>query len=259
MWPVCYRILAAIVPIIPRRLRFRFWNYLHTRGRRLWEPEGLAQCIEGGMYIKQSRPSEGETVAFVRSRTRIPVPVVIDNVTVDGVTVLVLSALPGDTLLEVGRNMTADQSRKLSKQISAFLAELRALPPPYEGISGFGFGETPSPVRCERVAMFSTPYGPWPSVTNFHSRLVERAALNVPPELSDIVLAQIRTAHSRKHRVCLTHNDLAPQNILVDAEFNITGIIDWEAAGWLPEYWSVFSSLCKPFREITYLSSLGNT
>lgn len=33
-----------------------------------------------------------------------------------------------------------------------------------------------------------------------------------------------------------THADIAPRNILVDEQNNVTGVIDWEYAGWYPEY-----------------------
>ncbi|PFH45955.1 hypothetical protein AMATHDRAFT_70839 [Amanita thiersii Skay4041] len=43
--------------------------------------------------------------------------------------------------------------------------------------------------------------------------------------------------HSRTHRICLSHNDLGQHNILVDSNNRLIGIIDWECAAWLPDYW----------------------
>ncbi|KAI0803601.1 kinase-like domain-containing protein [Xylaria sp. FL0064] len=34
-----------------------------------------------------------------------------------------------------------------------------------------------------------------------------------------------------------THADLAPRNIMVDDRGKITGLVDWEFAGWYPDYW----------------------
>lgn len=36
-----------------------------------------------------------------------------------------------------------------------------------------------------------------------------------------------------------THADIAPRNIMVDEQFNITGLLDWERAGWYPDYWEL--------------------
>lgn len=45
-------------------------------------------------------------------------------------------------------------------------------------------------------------------------------------------------------RICLTHGDLHLGNILVvvsqdgdEPKITISGIVDWEQAGWYPEYW----------------------
>ena len=34
-----------------------------------------------------------------------------------------------------------------------------------------------------------------------------------------------------------THGDLAPRNIIVDENFQITAVLDWESSGWFPDYW----------------------
>lgn len=47
----------------------------------------------------------------------------------------------------------------------------------------------------------------------------------------------VEKAHSVKHRIVLTHADLNLKNILVDETGKISGIVDWETAGWYPEYW----------------------
>ena len=54
-----------------------------------------------------------------------------------------------------------------------------------------------------------------------------------------VVHDTIREVHARDYRICLTHNDLGPHNILVDDDWNITGIVDWESCAWMPEYWWV--------------------
>lgn len=42
-----------------------------------------------------------------------------------------------------------------------------------------------------------------------------------------------------------THGDIAPRNIMVDENGNITGIIDWEWAGWYPDYWE-YAQIMRP-------------
>jgi thiamine kinase-like enzyme len=39
-----------------------------------------------------------------------------------------------------------------------------------------------------------------------------------------------------QHRILLTHGDISPRNIMV-RNGHIAAIIDWQYAGWYPEYW----------------------
>jgi aminoglycoside phosphotransferase len=48
---------------------------------------------------------------------------------------------------------------------------------------------------------------------------------------------QIAKSHGVKHDIVFTHADLNLRNILVDEMGKISGIVDWECAGWYPEYW----------------------
>ena len=233
-----YRALAAVVCLLPVSLRVKLWKHALRPGRRRWELESAAQRIPGGMYIKMStyriRPTEALVLRYVYKHTSIPVPIVIDNFTHDGMTYLVMSRLPGYNLGCLYQQITPDVERLLSTQLSRILAPLRALIPPSGAICAFDGG----PVYCGRIRLHVEPAGPWKSVTEFHENLLLRTGGLEFPEHIDAAEANgvIRRAHARKHRICLTHNDLGPHNILVDENWTITGIIDWEAAAWMPEY-----------------------
>ena len=45
------------------------------------------------------------------------------------------------------------------------------------------------------------------------------------------------------HRVTFTHGDLVIHNILVGRDGHLFGILDWESAGWLPEYWEYTTAM----------------
>jgi len=49
-------------------------------------------------------------------------------------------------------------------------------------------------------------------------------------------LAQAVELHSKNHNIVFTHGDLNPWNILVH-DGHVSAILDWETAGWYPEYW----------------------
>lgn len=45
-----------------------------------------------------------------------------------------------------------------------------------------------------------------------------------------------------------THGDIACRNIMVDDDKEIVALLDWESAGWYPDYWE-FASIMSPSRE----------
>jgi aminoglycoside phosphotransferase len=47
---------------------------------------------------------------------------------------------------------------------------------------------------------------------------------------------EIPAAFSRSHKSVFTHSDLFFSNVLVDGG-RLSGIVDWENAGFMPEYW----------------------
>lgn len=53
----------------------------------------------------------------------------------------------------------------------------------------------------------------------------------------DLLRHYTKHALSGDHEIVSTHGDFAPRNILVDEEGYVTAILDWESAGWYPEYW----------------------
>ncbi|KAF8914608.1 hypothetical protein CPB85DRAFT_1433606 [Mucidula mucida] len=85
--------------------------------------------------------------------------------------------------------------------------------------------------------MDSKPRGPWLSVTDFHAALVSRARIVVPPEVSDVVW---RSNPSKKR---------IRDRIEFDQDYNVTGIIDWEASAWLSEYWEYTKALFLPWNR----------
>ncbi|KAI0636845.1 kinase-like protein [Trametes polyzona] len=251
-----YRILAWIVSALPLRVRRELWTYLAVAGSKRWQYESAAQRIPGGMYIKCSkliRPTKGQAMRFIASRTPLPFPIVVDNFTLDGVTWLVMSRLPGHNLAGLYPQITPEIEQRLSSQLSRILAPLRAISAPGPAVCGFDGGS----IYCARMAFGSPPLGPFESVDAFHRFLLNWArTLLVPEEEAVYVHETIRRAHARPQRIRLTHNDLGPHNVLVDDDWNIdiTGIVDWESCAWMPEYWELTKATFLPqYRKSRWL------
>ena len=42
-----------------------------------------------------------------------------------------------------------------------------------------------------------------------------------------------------------TYTNIAPCNIMIDEQNNIMGILNWEYAGWYPDYWE-YAQIIRP-------------
>lgn len=55
-----------------------------------------------------------------------------------------------------------------------------------------------------------------------------------------------------------THGDLTPRNVMVDNAGRIAGILDWENAGWYPDYWE-YANIMKPSRDRDWMAWMDRT
>ena len=57
-----------------------------------------------------------------------------------------------------------------------------------------------------------------------------------PWEKAQHLLDVVGKSHDKPHRITFTHGDMHADNIL-SHNGQMTGLIDWDCAGWFPEYW----------------------
>jgi predicted unusual protein kinase regulating ubiquinone biosynthesis (AarF/ABC1/UbiB family) len=69
-------------------------------------------------------------------------------------------------------------------------------------------------------------------VNAFHDCLF----ITAPRERLALIRRLAIPVHAKTHRICFTHADLNPTNILVK-DGKLAGLIDWQFSGWYPEYW----------------------
>lgn len=56
-------------------------------------------------------------------------------------------------------------------------------------------------------------------------------------------LAVAKKIQTMPHRIVFTHGDFKHHNILVDDDGHLSGFLDWECAGWCPEYWEYTTAM----------------
>ncbi|KAK0184335.1 hypothetical protein F5146DRAFT_1075249 [Armillaria mellea] len=184
--------------------------------------------------------NEAISTQFVSENTTIPVPHIL-NVVLSGPkhpyfpnfqsNFILSTGIPG---IEFGLSgVSADhlseaQATVFVDALRSWFAQLRALPPPSHAISGVNG----IPFFSDRIRD-SEFVGPFASKEEFHAQY-----FCTPWEpLDDRVRAALAKRQSTRYRICFTHGDITPTNILVDNQIRPIGLVDWECAAWMPEYW----------------------
>lgn len=183
---------------------------------------------------------EVEAMRYVQEHTTIPVPYIIE-VNLDEDDVLgwfLMEKLSGIELGSAWDNMDNAARARTISQLKAYFAELHALRPPATapGWVGSHSGGPAYDHRIDNMAMC----GPFASVKEFHDMLVAPLG-QVCPDL----IPKYRARLPDHDDIVFAHADISGENILVDpVTGHVTGILDWEMAGFWPRWWEYRKGLC---------------
>ncbi|PNY27605.1 Uncharacterized protein TCAP_02469 [Tolypocladium capitatum] len=215
---------------LPPWLKFRIWagKVIH-RGRNVGGGRGQVFRLPFRRIAKlDCHPNELEAMEFVRKHTTIPIPRIYEIYGYDGGQHLVMQEARGGHVKVHYGGMTPGQVKTFGLDLAGCLNQLRSLQPPAAGFVGsLSLGSS----LDHRLS--GTRFGPFHSVADFHTYLRRGRPLQHWENEPDVV-----RVHSTpdEYRVTFCHADLNPNNIMVK-HGRITAIIDWEFAGWYPEYW----------------------
>ena len=173
---------------------------------------------------------EREGLCYAAANTTVPVPKVYRVHQRDGKLAIEMEYFRGSQDLWSGwRTLSPEQKGSVVDDVAAYVKQLRDLvPSEAQKISSTAGG----PCRDIRIANVKL-FGPFKDSTAFHECVRGGMSLEeASKSFSDTVIR----VHERKYDVKFTHGDLGAQNILV-REGRVVAIVDWECAGWYPEYW----------------------
>ncbi|KAF8962552.1 hypothetical protein BDZ97DRAFT_1905193 [Flammula alnicola] len=171
-----------------------------------------------GLYAKQTIGAfeEGLATQYVSEHTSIPVPHVLDVILLPSYPLpnaglILMTSVPGRTLGSSG--VPIDEMS--SQQVDIFVET------PHGWFEQLRFriqniAEGPTSQDEFHAQPFCTPWEPYDA-----SRLY----------------AAIEKRRTTRYRICFTHGDINPTNILVDENLRPSALVDWQTASWMPEYW----------------------
>ncbi|KAG9256969.1 kinase-like domain-containing protein [Emericellopsis atlantica] len=126
---------------------------------------------------------------------------------------------------------------RICREIWGIVEQLRRIPPPASFSHLFQCGADGSPSQDVLLRDLHDPPAPIETDDVLRARIYERYLHynggSFPENLPDHL--------PRSSASVFTHGELKPRNIMVDSSGGIAGILNWELAGWYPDYWE----LCK--------------
>ncbi|PGG99206.1 hypothetical protein GX51_06400 [Blastomyces parvus] len=188
---------------------------------------GIPQVIrlDEHRVLKESRHDRREidTMQFIAANTTIPVPKIY-NTKFDAdkhISYIVMEYIDGEPLNKAWVNLSQDQKLATCHQLVDCLTQLQMLTGErIEAVNG----------STVRVGHYDSRWGgPFDSETAFNAFLAH--GLAGPHNLTE------------HHAIHFAHGNLSPRNIMVNKRGRITAILDWEWAGWFPQYWDVVRML----------------
>lgn len=185
--------------------------------------------------------SEAATLRYVRQHTSIPVPEVFESYVhpETGYPCIIMEYIEGKTLDEVWSAYSGEEKERVIGQLKGYIGQLRSIEAQKIGT-----------VDCGRVhdQFFEDNdepgmVGPFDGVDAFHEKLImllESKGEKSKKKIMEHFLSKV--SKGKGYRIMLTHNDIVARNIIVKGD-TICAIVDWELAGFFPEYWEYCSAM----------------
>ena len=183
---------------------------------------------------------EAESISFVSRNTNIPVPNVLGTYTHDSKNYIFMSRVTGIPLSECLYSLSSTEYDTIAVDMKGYIDQLRGLRiEEFEESSFIGsVGRGECKDKIFRAG--SDKRGPFSSELEMHLNICDRwidlrSWGNQKRDNYIHILRRMYTENST-HAIRFTHGDLSPCNIMVD-KGHVVGILDWQEAGWYPEYW----------------------
>ena len=213
--------------------------------------------VKFGLRVTEN---EGNTLLFLeKNLPEIPAPRLHAMYNMQpGRLVLIMDYIPGDDLSSVWESLSQQEKLSLTTEIGKYLREMRILAPPPDFVGSIAGG--PVPFRffwtLEPKPIIN---GPFKSAADLGLALAEKSKddwefNNKIGWKTNWFRRNLPSAMSGN--IKLTHSDFHPGNIIVQLaitadssggvdldtssekeRYCVRAIVDWETAGWYPEYW----------------------
>ena len=235
----CSNILHSVWIRLPKLLRAIVYQTLVQAAKRFGEDTGsyrmfrlpfnLYLRVESGGWASKLE-AESRALQLVNNYTCIPAPTPLDTFYHKNVSFLLMTGLPGRKLGHMIPTLSDRQLKNVAHDLKEYIIELRRIPNEFKSkfqiCNALGGG-----ILDWRIGNSKREELKFKNEDEFHRYLAGDLYLDKGAQ------EMVSKAHNIKHDIVFTHADINLRNILVNKDGKITGIVDWECAGWYPEYW----------------------
>jgi hypothetical protein len=172
---------------------------------------------------------------------------------------ILMTRVPGKDLGEIYEQLNDEERETIFTELQCMLSIMRNWRNPWGGdricsIVGTTLRSVRVPNHC---------IGPCESESDFNNCLLSVASEHSFPsrELYEEKLACAMRMQSMRHDIVFTHGDLKHHKIMAH-NGHVSGFIDWESAGWYPDYWEFTTAMrfCpRDFWWYGFVSDLGGS
>ncbi|KIL89274.1 hypothetical protein FAVG1_07668 [Fusarium avenaceum] len=238
---ILWRLFPSTIRITVYELLLKIGNYFYRK-----DGNAMVQRLPFGLYLKYNSDSatlrnEYNALKTLEQQTNIPAPRALDiasqSTGENDFSYLLITRVPGTTLARCLDALSDQDYATVCTQLKGCISQMRDISKPvnYSMAICNTLGEA---CRDPRIRDWA-PVGPCLDEASFSQYL------RFPDEPS-----------RRGHNIVFTHGDLNPRNIMVErirdstgvGSWRLSGIIDWETAGFYPDYWDCTKSMFEGFR-----------
>ncbi|KZO95482.1 hypothetical protein CALVIDRAFT_538245 [Calocera viscosa TUFC12733] len=249
-------ILGRLWLAFPARLRLSIYHFIWWAADRIYGRHLTTRVrrILPGIYLKygQIKASEPHAMVLLRRHTKLYSSIALDyiphelhpryNLPPIDVAFLLMTAARGQRLMDVEHTLEPEQITTIGLDLRQYLSDMHNIPNPYKyglcsaagaGLDALLFGNNDLPTSED--------------IRSFHAWLRERMGRHWP-----VMQPRVQPIFSKydDQQPVFSHGDLSEDNIMVH-NGRLSGLIDWETAGWMPPYWDYvlarwhYSPACK--------------
>ncbi|KAF2017860.1 hypothetical protein BU24DRAFT_345596 [Aaosphaeria arxii CBS 175.79] len=166
---------------------------------------------------------------------------------------ILMTRVPGKTLGTVHDSFSPRQRQTICEEMRIMLGIMRAWKHPWG--DGRICSVMGTPIQSPRVPLHEI--GPCASESDFNRDLICVAS---PHSYTvrwsfEKALARAKKINSMPHSIVFSHGHLMHHDIMV-YDGHVSGFIDWESTGWLPEYWELTTATmgcCDDFWWVAFM------